>query len=57
LAAILAGSQTSFPAEDLGEMAGVRVTDIERDLYYTLLRFMQQLSRSIDSQINLVPRW
>jgi hypothetical protein len=41
----------------LGEMAGIRITDIESDLYHTLLRFTQQLSRSIDSQINLVPRW
>jgi len=57
LAAICAWSQTSFPAEDLGEMAGICITDIESDFYYTLLCFTQQLSRSIDSQINLVPRW
>jgi hypothetical protein len=44
-------------AEDLAEMAGVRITDIESNLYYTVLRFPQQLAGSIDSQINLVPRW
>ena len=44
MAAIFARSQTSFPAEDLGEMAGIRITDIESDLYHTLLRFTQQLS-------------
>jgi hypothetical protein len=49
--------QTSCPAEDLGEMARICITDIESDLYYTPLCFTQQLSRSIDSQINLVPRW
>jgi hypothetical protein len=35
LAAIFPRSQTSFPAEALGEMAGICITDIESDLYYT----------------------
>jgi len=42
-----------FPGGRVGRNDRVRITDIESDFDYTLLRFTQQPSRSIDSQIYL----
>ena len=47
LPAVVARGEAGFPAEELCEMTGVGVANIEGDVYHALLRFAQQSSREI----------
>src|SRR4029453_12808007 len=54
LAAIVARGKAGLPAEQLGEMAGVGVSDIKRNGHYALLRFTEQALRFFNPQIDVV---
>ena len=50
LPTVVAGRQTGFPAEELGEMAGVGVAHVERDFRHAPLRIAQPPARLIHPQ-------
>jgi len=54
LPAVIAWGKAGFPAEELREMAGIRIADVKRHVHYALLRFAQQSSRGIHPQIDVV---
>ena len=56
LPAVIAWGKAGFPAEELREMAGIRVADFKSDSDDALFRFAQQLSRRIQPQIDVVAR-
>ena len=54
LSPIVARGQAGLFAEQVCEMAGVCVTNIERNIHHALLRFAKQLSRDVHPQIDVM---
>lgn len=54
LPAVVAGGEAGFVAEELREMAGIGVADVERDAHDTFFRFAEESPRRIHPQIDVV---
>jgi hypothetical protein len=51
---VVARGKAGVPAEELREMAGTGVANLEGNGHSTLLRFTEQSSRSIHAQIDVI---